>query len=72
MKYFKRYKDDSGAAFEITKEEARRTLAGYWKEEALRDIFSNEKSFRLYTPVAEVWTETDAGLVPMPGFYGIA
>ena len=70
MRYFKEYKKDGATAFEITKEEARQTLEGYWKKEALDDIFNNEKAFSLFTPFSYVWTKTDDGLVPM--FFGIA
>ncbi len=70
MKYFKTYKYKAETK-EITREEARTTLDGYWKEEALNDIFNNSKSFRLFTPYSEVWTKTDDGTVPIAGFYGI-
>ena len=69
MKYFKQYKGESDK-IEITKEEARHTLDGWWKEKCLNDIFDNEKGFRLYTAYAIVWTETDDGKVPMAGFFG--
>ena len=71
MRYFKEYKKDGATAFEITKEKARQTLEGYWKEEALDDIFNNEKPFRLFTPFSYVWTQTEDGLVPQPGFFGV-
>ena len=71
MKYFKRYKENGAESFEISKEEARRTLEGYWKLEALDDIFDNEKSFQLWTPFSTVWTMDKDGLVPMPGFQGV-
>lgn len=71
MKYIKFYRDGNSNSFEITKDEARRTLEGYWKPEALDDIFDNEKGFRLYSPFAIVWTETEDGKVPIAGFYGI-
>lgn len=71
MKYFKQYKG-SEEVKEITKEEAKRTLDGWWKEEALKDVFENEKPFRLYTAYAEVWTEDKNRLTPMAGFYGVA
>ena len=72
MKYYKQYKEDGAEAIEITKGEARHSLDGWWKEEALDDIIKNEKEFRLYTPYVDVWTKTDDGLVPMADFYGIA
>ena len=71
MRYFKRYKEPDAKAVEVTKEEAKRTLEGWWKQEALDDIFDAGKPFRLFTPYSEVWTKTDDGLVPMAGFYGV-
>lgn len=71
MKYFKQRKEPEAKEFEITKEEARSTLEGFWKDDALNDIFDNKKGFRLFTPYADVWTVDDKGLVPMAGFYGI-
>lgn len=71
MRYFKMYKCGEQEAVEITKDEARRTLTGHWDEKALKDIFDNDRGFRLFTPYAEVWTMSDDGLVPMAGFYGI-
>ena len=70
MKYFKQYKGEDEVK-EITKEEARRTLEGWWKDEALEDIFNNDKCFRLFTAFCEVWTMTERGTVPMAGFYGV-
>ena len=71
MTYYKFYKDGSVKAFEISKEEAKQTLEGYWDKEQLDKIFDEGIGFRLYTPYAEVWTKNDEGLVPMAGFYGI-
>ena len=71
MKYFKMYKDPDAKSSEISKEVARTTLDGYWDKDALDDIFENEKCFRLYTPFSEIWTQTEEGLTPIPGFYGI-
>ncbi len=71
MRYYKQYREDGAVPFEITKDEARNTLDGYWMEEALNDIFQNDRSFRLYTPVADVWTVTEKGTIPIAGFYGI-
>ena len=68
-KYFKKFKDE-GEAFEITKEQARETLDGYWTKESLDDIFDNDKAFRLFTPYSFVWTNQD-GTVPMAGWFGI-
>lgn len=70
MRYFKQYKEDGAVAIEIGKEEAKHNLEGWWKQDALDDIFGNEKEFRLYTPYVDVWTQNEQGLVPMPGFYG--
>lgn len=72
MKYFKLLKKDGAQAVEITKDEARETLAGYWKAEYIKEIFENGEQFRLYTPYSEVWTMGDDGLTPMAGFYGVA
>ena len=71
MKYFKQYKEKNSKSFEVSKNEAIRTLEGYWKPEALNDIFDNEKGFRLFTPFADVWTKTEDGIVPTAGFYGV-
>ena len=68
--YFKKFNDKDAKAFEVTKEEARQTLEGYWDTECLDRIFGNEIVFRLFTPFAEVWVKKD-GKVPMAGFYGI-
>ena len=71
MTYFKQYKEVNAKPFEISAEEARHALDGNWKSEYLDDIFNNNKCFRLYTPFAEIYTKTDEGLVPIPGFYGV-
>ena len=71
MKYFKRYKNkEVNEHFEVTEEQARLTLEGYWKEDFLDDIFKNKKQFRLYTPFAYIWT-VENGMMPMPGFFGV-
>lgn len=71
MRYFKQYKEINATPFEITKEEARKTLEGYWIEDAVKDIFENDRQFRLFTPFSTVWTKDENGKVPMAGFYGI-
>lgn len=71
MKYYKRYKEADAKAFEVTKEEALRSLEGWWQEEALNEALEEGLAFRLFTPVAEIWTKDDKGMIPMPGFYGI-
>lgn len=71
MRYFKQYKEINTTPFEITKEEARKTLEGYWIEDAVKDIFENDRQFRLFTPFSTVWTKDENGKVPMAGFYGI-
>ena len=71
MKYYKIYEEVNAKPFEISKDEARRTLEGYWKPEALDDIFDNEKSFRLFNKFSTVWTQTEEGLEPAPNFYGV-
>lgn len=70
MKYFKQYKEPDAKAFEVTKEEARKTLEGHWSNDVLDEIFNEEKPFRLWTPYSVVWTKK-RGKVPMAGFYGI-
>lgn len=49
MRYFKKYKEINATPFEITKKQARKTLEGYWNEEAVNDIFENNRQFRLFT-----------------------
>ena len=56
MRYFKQFKGKD-EIMEITKEQARNTLDGYWKNEWLDDIFDKEKEFRLSTNFSYVWTE---------------
>ena len=56
---------------EVTKDEARETLEGHYKKEAVDDILDNDKAFRLATPDSVIWTKNEQGLVPMAGFYGI-
>lgn len=71
MKYIKTLKSANSKPCEITKDEARKTLEGYWKAEALNDIFDKEKMFRLYTPFSVVETRSEDGLVLQAGFFGI-
>lgn len=71
MKYFKQYKEINAIPFEITKEEARKTLEGYWIEDAVKNIFENDRQFRLFTPFSTVWTMDENGNISMAGFYGI-
>ena len=56
MRYFKQFKGKD-EIMEITKEQARNALDGYWKDEWLDDIFDKEKEFRLSTNFSYVWTE---------------
>lgn len=56
---------------EISKERARELLEGCYIADAVADVFDNDKAFRLRTPYRDIWTKTDDGLVPMPGFYGV-
>ena len=70
MKYLTKMKGVKDVQ-EITKEEARKHLSGFWRKDALDDIFKNDKAFRLYTPYRDIWTMTDDGKVPVAGFYGI-
>ena len=71
MKYYKQYKEPNAKPFEISKDEARQSLEGYWKPEALDEIFDKEKGFRLFTPFAIIWTKTEDGLVPTADYYGV-
>lgn len=71
MKYFKQYKEINAIPFEITKEEARKTLEGYWIKDAINDMFENDRQFRLFTPFSTVWAMDENGNIPMAGFYGI-
>lgn len=68
MKYFKKYVDENDAV-EVTAEEAKRALDGWWDRDCLDEVFANASAFRLWTPYCEVWTN-DNGKVPMAGFYG--
>ncbi len=68
MKYYKQYKEMNAEPFEITKEDARRTLAKWWEEAIIAGAFDGGKEFRLYTPTAEVWA-SENGTVPE---YGVA
>ena len=70
MKYFTQYKEKGAEPKEVTKAEAKRLLTGWWNDEALDDIFDNNKKFRLWTTFCEVWTEDENGFVPIAGFYG--
>lgn len=56
---------------EISKDRARFLLEGAYEKEAVNDIFDNNRSFRLQTMTRDIWTQTDDGLVPIAGFYGI-
>ena len=71
MTYYKQYKGTQFAPQELTKEKVRETLEGYYKKEALDDIFDNDREFRLETSYSVVWTKNEQGQVPMAGFYGI-
>lgn len=71
MKYFKQIRDcEPVNKKEITAEEARDLLSAWWKKDYIEKLIDDEIAFRLYTPFSEIWTQTDAGLVPQPGFYG--
>ena len=71
IKYYKQYKGTQWAPQEVTKEKAREILDGYYKKEALDDIFDNDRAFRLETSYSIIWTKSDDGLVPMAGFFGV-
>ena len=70
MKYYK-LNNNEVEPMQITKEEARYFLGGYYKKSFVDEVIEGEQVFRLKTPYAEIWTKTDDGLVPMPGFYGV-
>lgn len=70
MIYKKMYKNTEESKV-ISKEEARQSLDGHWSDEMLNDIFTNGKEFRLFTPWAIIWTETEEGMIPVPEFYGV-
>lgn len=71
MKYFLQYKEADAEIVEITKEEARNILEGNWSEKFLNDIFDNGKCFRLYTMFSTIWSETDDGIIPPDGYFGV-
>ena len=67
MKYLTR-RHDQEMIEELTAEQARFYLEGYWKDETLADIFDGGKHFKLFTPYRDIWTETDDGVAPMTGY----
>lgn len=69
IKYFKQYRG-TDIVSNITADEAYDTLNNSWDEDFLTDILYHQKSFRLFTRYADVWTEKD-GLAPIAGFYGV-
>lgn len=70
MKYFARIHGEDEIK-EISKDRAKFLLEGAYYKYFVKDILKNGKSFRLQTPWREIWTESDDGKVPMPGFYGV-
>lgn len=70
MRYLSTIKGETEVE-ELSKERARFLLEGWYIKEAVDDIFENNRGFRLQIPTREIWTKTDDGLVPMPGYYGI-
>ena len=70
MKYLSRIKGEDQVE-ELSKERARFLLEGAYLKEAVDDIFDNDRAFYLHTMTREIWTKTDEGMVPMPGFYGV-
>lgn len=62
MTYYTKIKG-SDAVRQVKKEEARRLLTGYWTEGCLRDIFGNDRMFRLWTTFSEVWSKDAEGNV---------
>ena len=71
MKYYTKMHTES-EEMQITKDEARIFLEETLDDfDTINDVINNEKPFRIHTSVRNIWTMTDDGLVPMPGFYGI-
>ena len=70
MKYYSRFKGEKEVE-ELTKERTQFLLERYYTKEFVDDVIDNERGFRLQTIMREIWTETDDGLVPIAGFYGI-
>ena len=70
MKYFKQYNNED-YSFEISKERARETLTGWYKESFVNEIIDEGKPFRLNTPVSTIYTMSKDGLTPQAGFYGV-
>lgn len=60
MKYYTKIRDTEKVR-QVTADEARRLLTGYWKEECLDDIFGGGRRFKLWTAYSEVWTVDDRG-----------
>lgn len=71
MKYCKMFREPGSEYFEISKEEARQTLEGYYNTDCLDRIFNDGLTFRLPTPFSVLWAETDDGKILIPDFYGI-
>lgn len=70
MKYLSRVKGEKEIE-ELSRERARLLLERIYEKDAVDDIFDNDRGFCLQTMTREIWTQTDDGLVPQPGFYGI-
>ena len=55
----------------VPSEQVRKALAHQYGEEIANDLIANERSFRLKVKHCEYFTETDDGMVPQPGFFGV-
>lgn len=69
MRYLSRMHLDDEVK-ELTADEARRLLEGFYKQKFVRDLFKNGTAFRLFTRYREIWTVDEQGRVPVAGFYG--
>lgn len=70
MKYMSMVKGETQVE-EITEERARFLIENCYIKEFVDDLFDNHRCFRLQTMTRTIWTKTDDGLVPMPGFLGV-
>lgn len=68
MKYFSQVNTE---VEELSEERARELLERCYIKDAVDDLFDNHRAFRLNTMTRTIWTETEDGLVPIAGFYGV-
>lgn len=70
LKYYKQYKDE-GQEFEVTYEEALRTLLGTWRDTDLtRDMLTIQNNIECMCSWIRV-DDPDDPLVPMPGLMNL-